>query len=158
MDPSAMELYLIQHGEALSESQDPARPLSEKGLADVQKTAALATRLGIRVAEIRHSEKKRAEQTAQILETALGAPRVPAPDLLPNDDINPLRREVASRSESLMIVGHLPFLARLAGSLLAQDESMPVVEFRKAALIFLRRQEDGRWSLCWMVPPEALVS
>ena len=60
-----------------------------------------------------------------------------------------LRREVQSRNENLMIVGHLPFLNRLAAALLCQDESMPVVAFQQAGIVRLDRDKGGRWSLTW---------
>lgn len=34
-----MRLYLVQHGEAVSEEIDPARSLSEKGKTDISKIA-----------------------------------------------------------------------------------------------------------------------
>ncbi|MFQ5789328.1 MAG: phosphohistidine phosphatase SixA [Acidobacteriota bacterium] len=151
-----MELYLVQHGEAMTKDQNPERPLTEQGMATARRVAALASRLGVQVAEIRHSEKLRAVQTAQVFEQALGAPCKQAPGLTPNDDINPVRREVASRPGNLMLVGHLPFLSRLAGALLAQDESLPVVGFQMAGLVRVDRREDGRWSLRWLLPPEVL--
>ncbi len=35
-----MHLYLIQHGEAISEQEDPARPLSGKGRRDAEKVVS----------------------------------------------------------------------------------------------------------------------
>ena len=57
-------LYLVQHGEAVGESVDPNRPLSAHGRATVEQVAACAARLGLKVDQIRHSGKLRAEQTA----------------------------------------------------------------------------------------------
>ena len=150
-----MELYLVRHGEA-----DPNAPdadggpqLTENGLAQVRRSAHFAARLGVRVAEIRHSEKLRAVQTAQEFERALGCPRRQMTGIGPNDDINPLRREAAGLKQNVMLVGHLPYLNRIAGALLAQDESMPVVVFHPAALIRLDRRDDTRWSLQLVMPP-----
>ena len=70
-----MRLYLVQHAEAKSEAEDPTRPLTEKGLADIKRVARhLKEHANIKVAEINHSGKTRAEQTAQVLAEAL-APR-----------------------------------------------------------------------------------
>lgn len=151
-----MELYLVQHGEAKREEEDPSRPLTDKGRADVVRSAGLVRRLGVRVAEIRHSDKLRAIQTAEELERALGAPRRQSPGLAPNDDVSPLSREVASRPENLMVVGHLPFLSRLAGRLLSQDESLPVVDFQMGGVVRIDRRPDGNWSLRWALPPEVI--
>ena len=36
-----MFLYLVQHGDAKREEEDPARPLSEKGLRDISQSCFL---------------------------------------------------------------------------------------------------------------------
>jgi phosphohistidine phosphatase len=151
-----MELYLVQHGAAETKEEDPNRPLNETGRALSKRAAAHAARLGVRVAEIRHSTNLRAMQTAEELESALGAPRREVEGLDPDDDVSPLRREVQSRTENLLVVGHLPFLARLAAALLCQNESMPVVGFRQAGLVKLERAQGGTWSLTWALPPDIM--
>ena len=59
-----MELYLVQHGEAMPKSLDRTRPLSEQGRQEVRQVAVSAARMGLAVGQIRHSGKTRAEQTA----------------------------------------------------------------------------------------------
>ena len=49
-----MELYLVQHGEAKPETEDPERPLTEHGQETVRQMAAWAAQAGVRVAQIRH--------------------------------------------------------------------------------------------------------
>ncbi|HSF20079.1 MAG TPA: phosphohistidine phosphatase SixA [Vicinamibacteria bacterium] len=151
-----MELYLVRHGEAdhpvPERDRDDGPPLSQNGLAQARRAAHFAARLGVKVVEIRHSDKLRAVQTAQEFERALGCPRRQLAGLGPNDDINPLRREAAGLQENIMVVGHLPYLGRIAGALLAQDESKPVVVFHPAALIRLDRRDDDRWSLQLVMP------
>jgi phosphohistidine phosphatase len=149
-----MELYLVRHGEADPNVPDSGggAPLTETGLAQVRRAASFAARLGVRVAEIRHSDRLRAIVTAQEFERALGCPARQLPGLGPDDDINPLRREAAGLQQNVMVVGHLPYLGRIAGALLAQDESMPVVVFHPASLIRLDRRDDARWSLQLVMP------
>ena len=93
------KLYLIQHGEAKSKDEDPAKPLTEHGAAVVETMAAWAARAGVTASEIRHSGKRRAEQTAGILGRHLAPHRgvVAAEGLNPKDDIEPLAQELASR-------------------------------------------------------------
>jgi len=150
-----MQLYLVQHGDAQPEEVDPDRPLTPKGRADVARVAALAAKLGVRVAEILHSDKRRAVETAEEFSRALGAPRRQLADMGPNDDINPMRREASSRAESYMLIGHLPFLSRLAGNLTCLDESLQIVAFQLGGLVRLDRHADGRFSVVWAIPPEA---
>jgi phosphohistidine phosphatase len=62
-----MERYLVQHGEAKPETEDPERPLTEKGVEAVRRMATWAAQVGVRAVQIRHSGKRRAEQTATLL-------------------------------------------------------------------------------------------
>ena len=59
-----MKLYLVQHGEAVSESVDPARPLTEQGRQAAQRVAAFAARLKLEAHQIRHSGKTRDKRYA----------------------------------------------------------------------------------------------
>ena len=150
-----MELYLVRHGDADPNVPDTGAgpPLTEAGLTQVRRAANFAARLGVQLAEIRHSDKLRAIQTAQEFEAALRCQRKQVSGVGPDDDINPLRREAAGLENNVMVVGHLPYLNRIAGALLAQDESMPIVVFHPAALIRLDRRQDARWSLQLVMPP-----
>ena len=151
-----MQLYLVQHAPALTKEENPARPLSETGQKLAKRSASHAARLGVRVGEIRHSDKLRAAQTAEAFEATLGAPRRETEGLTPDDDVSLVRRDVQSLDDDLMIVGHLPFLVRLAAALLCQDESMPVVAFQQAGIVRLDRDEGGRWRLTWAIPPDIM--
>ncbi len=70
----AMKLYLVQHGEARSELEDPERSLTARGEEETRKISDATKRLSIRPAKIYHSGKKRAEQTAGIIAAALDLP------------------------------------------------------------------------------------
>jgi phosphohistidine phosphatase len=87
-----MELYLVRHGEAMSEAEDPERPLTARGRQEAQRVSAVAARLGLRLAEIRHSGKRRAAETAEIFAGALGVRErvVAVAGLAPNDDVRPI--------------------------------------------------------------------
>jgi len=61
-----MTLFLVQHGEAKPETEDPERSLTAHGAEIVEQMAGWAARMGIKLDEIRHSGKRRAEQTATI--------------------------------------------------------------------------------------------
>jgi phosphohistidine phosphatase len=150
-----MKVYVVQHGEAEPKSVDPARPLTERGRGDVQRVAAFAARLGLKVAQVRHSGKARAEQTATVLGKALAPPGgvVAVPGLAPNDDVRPVAKALAGESRPVILVGHLPFLARLAGLLLTGDADRSVVRFRNAGLVCLAREAD-RWQVAWILTPD----
>jgi phosphohistidine phosphatase len=55
-----------------------------------------------------------------------------------------------------MIVGHMPFVSRLAALLLTGFEAPPVVTFVNAGLVCLERTGDNRWQVEWSVTPDLL--
>jgi phosphohistidine phosphatase len=150
-----MKIYLVQHGEAEPKSVDPARPLTARGREEVERAAAFAARLGVAVHQIRHSGKMRAEQTAESLGRALDPPGgvVAVPGMDPRDDVRPVAEALEREEQPVMLVGHLPFLARLAGRLLVGDEERTPVEFRYAGIVCLS-YEEGRWRVAWAATPE----
>ena len=150
-----MKVYLVQHGEAQRKDVDPTRPLTERGRQEVRRVATFADRLDLKVHQIRHSGKTRAEQTAGILGEALSPPGgvVAVTGLAPLDDVQPVADGLAREQQPVMLVGHLPFMARLTGLLVAGDPDQPVVEFRQAGLVCLTREEDG-WLVAWVLTPE----
>lgn len=154
-----MRVYLVQHAEAKREEEDPARPLTEKGRADVRKVSHYAAQFtSIRVDRIVHSGKTRARQTAEVLSEHLRPPRgvQQLEGLAPLDDPKTVADLLASLSEDLMVVGHLPHLGRLAGLLLCGDENRAPVEFKMGGIVALNRTEQGQWSVGWIIAPEIL--
>lgn len=150
-----MRAYLVQHAEAMSEEQNPERPLTDLGRQHASWVAALAARLDVQVAEIRHSGKTRARETAEILADALAPAQgvVAASGLSPLDDVQPVADELEGAKHSLMLVGHLPFMERLAGKLLTGDSHLPVVDFTNAGIVCLGRRAE-RWQCVWIITPE----
>ena len=153
-----MRLYLVQHGEAVPEEVDPARPLSETGRSDVAKAARFLAGGGVRVSQVLHSGKLRAEQTAALLAAALAPGRRPVarPGLNPKDPTDDIARAVAVWDQDSMLVGHLPFMARLAGRLVAGRDDAGVVAFQPGTILCLERGEQQRWTIAWMVRPDVL--
>jgi phosphohistidine phosphatase len=150
-----MELFLVRHGQAVPTAEDSSRPLSEPGAEAVEQVAALVARAGVRVDEIRHSGKLRAGQTADILAGALGPPQgvIAAKGLDPESDVHALAESLQREEGRLMLVGHLPFLGRLTGLLVACDPDLPVVRFHTATIARLVR-ERGAWSVDWVMTSE----
>ncbi|MHC4419088.1 MAG: phosphohistidine phosphatase SixA [Planctomycetota bacterium] len=151
-----MELYLVRHGQAAAKVDEPGRPLTEPGAEVVEQVAVFAARTGIRVDEIRHSEKLRARQTAEILAESLQPPRGvnAVAGLNPEDDVHAMAETLEGEDGCLMLVGHLPFLGRLTGLLVAGDTATPIVRFRTACIVRLVR-EQGSWSIDWVVTPDS---
>lgn len=134
-------LYLVRHGEARGDGPDAERALTESGVAGVERVAAWAARAHVAVDEIRHSGKRRAMQTAEILAARLqpraGITRIDG--IAPNDDPIAFARAIA-REEDVLVVSHLPFLAYAAAAL--TGTAVPSIAFQPGTLVALARIDD----------------
>ncbi len=148
-----MILYLVQHGEALPETVDAAKSLSPVGTVHIQALAAACRRFGVSAREVVHSGKRRAEQTAEILGQALGLRPRAAVGLDPADPVMPVAAECQAMEEDRIIVGHMPFLGRLATLLLAGREDPPAVAFQRGGMVCLEKRGAGEWILLWTLFP-----
>ena len=154
-----MRVYLTQHGLAVPKDVDPDRPLSEQGREYVRRLTEFLDKAGIQVGQALHSGKTRAGQTAAILAEALlpdGQPQAHA-GLAPKDPLEKVSPEIAFWSVDTLIVGHLPYLGRLASLLLASDPDVPLLAFQPGTMVCLEKDAEGRWVLAWMVRPELLA-
>ena len=149
-----MDFYLVRHGEARSEMEDARRPLNERGRREVERVARTAAAKKITVLEIVHSDKLRAKETAEILARHLfpvrGVRRTQG--LGPEDDPFIAKAELNAAADSLVVVGHLPHLGRLASLLLTGNPDNVVVGFSTATIACLAR-EKGKWQLRWTLSP-----
>jgi phosphohistidine phosphatase len=148
-----MKLYLVHHAEARPEAEDPERPLTARGEEETKKISEAARRMRLRPLKIHHSGKKRAEQTAGIIAAALDMPAQMSQGLNPNDGIHSWVERISSEAEDLMIVGHLPFLEKIASFLVCGDEGARAVLFRNSAVVCLEKKEAGRWAVDWILKP-----
>jgi phosphohistidine phosphatase len=155
-----MLLYLVQHGEAKREDEDPARGLTEKGAKDVKKVAQFLQNKILSLSYVFHSNKTRAIETARILADHLKPSQgvSEAGNLAPMDDPAIWANRIAGMNGDIMLVGHLPFMARLAGHLLCFERENPLIDFKMGGIVCLLRSDDGRWSLEWMIVPEILAN
>ncbi len=153
-----MFLYLVQHAEAKGKQEDPFRGLTKKGLDDIKKTAQHVSSLEIKPDQIFHSGKKRAKQTAQILNWDLHSNKgiSETTGLDPLDAPRIWAERMLTVKEDIMLVGHLPHLGRFASLLVYGEEDKKVVDFRMGAIVCLKRDEDMAWSLEWISLPSQL--
>jgi len=151
-----MTLYLVQHGKNLSKDVDPDKGLSEQGMEEVQRIASTAKQYGIPVEAVVHSGKKRALQTAEIFANALDV----RDKVSERDDIGPLDdvaafAESIDNSKDLMVVGHLPFMEKLTGHLVAGDPENRVFKFQNGGIVCVDPDDDkGGWCIRWALMPD----
>lgn len=155
-----IRLYLMQHGEAVPEQENPERPLSPQGREDVLRTAAFLAEAKMAVGRIVHSGKLRAADTAAMMAKAIGADaavEVQPKGLLPGDSPVPLAEAILDWREDSLVIGHQPFMGRLASRLLQGKEQPVTFEFTPGTIACLaRRPVTGAWFLVWLLPPDLL--
>ncbi|HUC98634.1 MAG TPA: phosphohistidine phosphatase SixA [Candidatus Polarisedimenticolaceae bacterium] len=154
-----MEFYLVRHGEAASQAVNGDRPLTTSGRRDVERIGRAAAERGINPGQIFHSGLLRAQQTAEILGERLGSVDGVRElgGLRPDDDPVIAKAELESSTVSLMLIGHLPHISRLASFLVAGDADRELVEFAPATLLALG-YEDYRWKILWKLTPATAYS
>lgn len=153
-----MRLYLVQHGLAKSEEEDPERHLSNKGISESEMVAGRLASLHIGADSIFHSPKLRARETALIFAGQLKPLAVASErdGLAPKDDPAIWDEHLQGEKGDVMLVGHLPHLARLASFLLCGDSEREMVRFKNSGVLCLERGDDSSWSVSWMLVPELL--
>jgi phosphohistidine phosphatase len=155
-----MKLYLVQHANAKSKEEDPDRPLSDMGWEDIRRVAGfLDEHVAPDVKRIYHSGKTRARQTAEVLGKSLnpqeGVHKAEGLDPLADPEI--WAERLAAEATDLMLVGHLPYMSRIASLLLVGDPEKEIVTFQQGGVVCLARGGEWKaWSLQWMVIPAIL--
>jgi len=149
-----MSLYLVQHGRNLPKDQDPEQPLSDEGRNEVENIAEVAAGYGVSVAVIEHSPKLRAQQTAEIFSTFLKPDQGPREreGIKALDDVTAIAGKLRA-GDNRMLVGHLPFMERLAAYLIAGRQDPRVIKFQNGGIVCLDCEEEGGWFVKWALMP-----
>lgn len=152
-----MRLYLVQHADAVSKDTHPLRPLSDKGLKDAIKMAAFLHGAAVLVDQVVHSGKLRAEETANVLSKTVWLGQTPEvfDGIEPKDSTDHLYNAALTAGGDLMVVGHMPFMGRMAARCLTGREDGAAVRFEPGSVLCLERQED-RWALEWFAKPSMM--
>ncbi len=151
-----MALYLVQHGQSLPKDVDPDQGLSDDGIAETKRIAEVASNYGIQVALIKQSGKKRARQTADIfadtLQPAGGVEETAG--LKPMDDVSAFAGGLDAGA-NVMLVGHLPFMERMAAYLVTGSADRPIFKFQNSGIVCLDKDPNsGAWTIVWALMPK----
>jgi phosphohistidine phosphatase len=150
-----MKIYLVQHGEAKPEMEDPERPLTERGKETVRSVAEYVASMGLDLDEIIHSGRLRAKQTAELFAQYLTPVQGirEAKGLGPLDDPNQAMQLIQQVEKTLMVVGHLPHLGRLVSSMILDDIESEIVRFNMGGVVCLS-ESDNKWLIDWVLTSE----
>ena len=153
-----MALFLVQHGKSAPKAEDPQKGLSDEGKEETLRLAPVAKGYHIPVTRIFHSGKARAVQTAKIYHQALGIdePLEPLSGINPLDDVRAFAATLDPEA-GWMVVGHMPFMARLVSFLTAGDEETRVYAFQNSGIVCLdaEKTDNGEWDwfIKWTLNP-----
>jgi len=152
-----MQIYFVQHGEAKSETEDPERPLTDKGRQEAESVARYVAKCRIEVGEILHSGRLRAKQTAELFAQYLAPPPGvrEVKGLAPLDDPHEVQELIWAAEKPLLIVGHLPHLGRLASLLVLGNTDKEIIKFTMGGVVCLAHSDDI-WSIQWALTPELI--
>ncbi len=147
-----MNLYLMRHGQAASPEVDPQKGLTADGRLAVEALAQQLVKRGVHFSQVFHSERARAQQTAEIMAQVISPAVVPQQrtDLKPNDDPHLLLAEIDIWQEDTLIASHLPFIPSLL-ALLSRDQQK--MAFEPATVVCLSKADDMNWKIEWFAAP-----
>ncbi len=148
-----MKIFLVQHGNQNPEEVDPKEGLSDKGVSDCEQVAQFAAKSDVKVSKIYHSVKLRAKQTAEIFSKHLGGKLSEIEGLKPMDEVESWAEKL---EDGLMLVGHLPFMQKFSALLLCGNTGKKCINFHQAGIVCLVQNEEGGWSVDFMITPEIL--
>jgi len=159
-----MTLYLMRHAEAADldtegKLRDADRKLTDKGRRQAKRMGLLLKQLDVQFDQALASPYARARETAELVVAATGS----TVKIRTLDELKPTARDNAMwealfdiGGEDVLVVGHLPSLAGLAGSLLGSLADQPLW-FHKSSLAALhcemRDNRKPRVKLEWMISP-----
>ena len=139
-----MRALLVHHADAVGPDVDPQRPLSTLGRHQAAEMAKALAQTGFVPAAIWHSGKLRARETAEAFLRACApfAQFKMIRGLQPEDPPEWLRDELAAEDRDVLLVGHMPHIARLTALLSGGAVTIPLhgtIGFEKGA--------DGSWTI-----------
>lgn len=160
-----MELYFLRHARAMKREEwtgpDEQRPLTDEGVALMQREAAALAKLDLRLDLIVTSPLERARHTAEITAKALRMKKrvVKSTALAPGFSVQKLARLLASRPNvsRVMFVGHEPDFSQVVSDLAGGGR----IICRKGCLarvdIAGTTFSKGSGRLIWLLQPEVLA-
>ena len=158
-----MEIYLMQHGPALTKEQDPEEGLSPDGMARIHASGKALKKMGISFDVILSSPKKRSKQTASIVAEEVGFPSDKIIQTEKVKALTPPEETLAIVAEHygkqrILIAGHLPSVAEIASFLLTKGPKV-IIEFERGGCCRIDVEDlpTHAGHLKWYLTPEQLA-
>jgi phosphohistidine phosphatase len=158
-----MILYFLRHGLAENriewKDDDSLRPLTDKGVENMNREADVIASLGLSLNIILTSPLKRAFQTAEIIARRLHKMDHLMQDerLAPGFNLEQLSKILSEVPEvdSILLVGHEPDFSETVSSLIGGGN----IQFKKGGLtrVDLISSAPVQGELVWLIPPKILI-
>jgi phosphohistidine phosphatase len=158
-----MDLYFLRHGDAGKAGEwtgdDSARPLTAAGMEQMKRVASTIAALDLGLELVISSPFLRAQQTAEIVASALklGLALTVDDRLAPGFTHHELSHILREKAElkSLLLVGHEPDFSASIAACIGGGR----VECGKGALARLQIRDAGKMhgSLVWLIPARVLA-
>jgi len=148
----------MRHGEALSSNKDPQRGLTDDGKLKIEQLAKHLQQQKLTYSHAYHSDRKRAQQTAEIITQIISPDIKPAllDNITPNDDPGLLITEINSWNEDTLVTSHLPFVPDLITLLTKQDVYTSGIGFETGTVVCLEKDNNSSWNIKWASSPSQL--
>lgn len=150
----------MRHGEAAFKSEDPKQGLTPEGKRAIEKLARQLVdkfadqtkERNIGIKQIFHSEKTRAQETAEIMANIIAPEVTPLchENLKPNDNPSNLLTDINTWTQDTLITSHLPLIPGLL-NLLTTDQG--TVSFEPGTIACLDKSGSS-WQLEWVARSE----
>lgn len=145
----------MQHGEYLSEDQDPEKGLSPKGKKDIEKAGKLLRIFGISLDLVLTSPKKRSKETGKIIAENLKVNKILEDEKFKakTPAMDTLAFLQSLHFQAALIAGHLPSLQLLSQALLCENSLQ--LDFEMGSCCLIETEElTGNGHLKWFLPPK----
>lgn len=160
-----MELYILRHAIAVERGtpgyRDSDRPLTPDGEKKMIRAARGMKAIGLSFDLILTSPYQRAKHTAEIVAQAFDAPDklIITTALMPTGDPGELVAQLNRHTaDSILLVGHEPYLSSFISTLLVGDERLPLT-LKKGGLckLTVNTLKYGRCAMLqWLLTPRQL--
>lgn len=70
------------------------------------------------------------------------------------DEIGIIEKTIYQLKQNILLVGHMPFLGKLAAKLLTGNENQNVIAFMPGTMVSLAQNEKQAWQMQWMIRPD----
>ncbi|CZH13248.1 TPA: hypothetical protein ACPSKY_002942 [Legionella bozemanae] len=70
------------------------------------------------------------------------------------DEIGIIEKTIYKLKQNILLVGHMPFLGKLAAKLLTGNENQNVIAFMPGTMVSFAQNEKQAWQMQWMIRPD----